>query len=289
MLGCSCCAGRLPRAVSPWAQRSCWLKRAGPCSWLSRVTLSRPCWQRWGSHGVGDPALVPEGARGERQLFHSWPYPGHGWGRGHCCGLFCGKLRGGEAHGAAECMESVMTGAGRSQCGLSWTGGCNSSVSKWVESSLWQIPHHLFQLFVSQIPCHTPNDSLNWALGKLLCWELHRSALTMLVLGNLEQVCVRRQGYLCLSLRRRCTMWGVDDRRFKISRVSHSGRKIVEAALHPHVQTHLGTAGSISRQQRTKDTVTYEHSERGKMFCCLMQTGLHTGERQQGTKWPDSC
>lgn len=41
--------------------------------------------------------------------------------------------------------------------------------------------------------------------------------------------------------------------------------------------------------ESTKGVVKCEHAERRTMFCCLTQTGLHAGERQQGRRWPDSC
>lgn len=92
----------------------------------------------------------------------------------------------------------------------------------------------------------------------------------------------------CLSLRSMCAIWRVGDRRFKTSRGSHSGRKVVEQlciSTCRHMWELLGPfLGNREHQGRREMWALTE-----KMFCCLTQTGLHTGERQQGRRWPDPC
>lgn len=73
---------------------------------------------RWGM-----PCWCQSSAQGEGKLFLSlWSCPGHSWEGVQCCDSVCRKLHWEEAHGAAEHM------AWKSQCWVSWHGGCNSSV-----------------------------------------------------------------------------------------------------------------------------------------------------------------
>lgn len=132
-LGCSFSLGWLTLAVSCSENSMQVLAETCEAPVADRAVsfpLTLLCWQQWGitQDGISHAGCCQTGAQGEGKLFlHSRTYLGHSWERVDCCDLFCRKLSCEEAHGAAECMESVTTGAGRSKCWVCWHSSCNSS------------------------------------------------------------------------------------------------------------------------------------------------------------------